>query len=138
MTFENERKYIEEEFSDNWTSSTTPIKYSNVNGLVKGTSIVKDSTGLSQWCRLEIVNTNADNVVVGGGTIRHEGEIVVNIFVKTGTGTDTARELCDDVIDIFNNKTFDDVNCTASIVTTEGDIDGFFMMSVSTPYYRDA
>ena len=138
MSFENERKNIEEELLATWNSTNTPVKFSNVNGLVKGTSMVKESTGLSQWCRLQIVNADAENTVVGSGVIRNSGFIVASIFVKSGTGTDTARELCDDVVTIFQNKSFDGIRCQASTVTTEGDNEGFYQMLVSTAYFRDA
>lgn len=135
--FENERQNIEEEFVAGWTSATTPIKFENVNGLVSGTDMLKDDKGLTQWCRITILNAASSNMVIGGTTVRHAGDIIVNVWVKSGTGTDTARELCDDVYDIFNNANFDGIQCHSSYVTTEGDVEGWFQMTVSTPYTRD-
>lgn len=137
MTFELERKNIEEEFAAGWTSATTPIAYDNVKGLVKGTAMVKDSTGLAEWVRLEIINGPSDNVAIGGSPVRHTGTIVVNIFVKSGTGTDRARELADTVRGIFNNTSFDGIQCFATSLDTIGDNEGFYQMTCITPYYRD-
>tara|TARA_R100001530_G_scaffold81934_1_gene57173 strand:- start:1041 stop:1457 length:417 start_codon:yes stop_codon:yes gene_type:complete len=136
MTFELERKNIEEEFAGTWNSTTTPVAYSNIRGIVSGTSILKNSTGLDEWARLEIVNASSDNAVIGGSSVQHVGTIVVNIFVKSGTGTDRARELADTVRGIFNNASFDGIQCEATYLTTVGDIEGFYQLSVVTPYSR--
>ena len=135
--YETERQYIESRFNTNWTSATTPIKFDNVNGLLKGTASLADARGHTEWVRLSIASGESLTATVGGTTTRHPGVIVVNVFTQSGAGTDRARELCDDVFDIFNNETFNGINCQASYATTEGDVDGFYQMTVSTPFYRD-
>jgi hypothetical protein len=135
--FEVERQSIEDEFNTGWVSSTCPIKFQNLNGLVKGTSMINDVKGLTKWCRLEILPAASNNAVVGGTTIRHFGNIVINLFTKSGTGSDTIRELADDVYDIFKNKTFDGIHCEAPFFTIEGNNEEWFQATVTIPYYRD-
>jgi hypothetical protein len=135
--FENERQHIEEEFNSNWTSTACPIQVDNVNGLVSGTDIIKDVKGLDKWCRLTILNAISNNVGLGGTMVRHMGDIVINIFTKTGTGTDVARELADDVYDIFVNKSFDTIRCEAPYMNIEGEIDEWYQLTVTVPFIRD-
>lgn len=140
MSFMNERKVIEQAFLTGWDSQTTPVKFDNVAGLTQGNGSVKDETKLSEWCWMSIDTTDAQRADINAKLlVRYTGAILVNVFVKAGTGTDRARELAFAVATLLQNKQIEDVNTRAAMFVNIGGLPdaSFYQVSVRIPFYRD-
>lgn len=135
--YETERADIESRVTSILTTTTTPVKFDNVSHLLKGTTALETVNGLSEWVRVTILNNDSETVEVGGSRTRHNGEIVFSIFVASGTGTDRARELADDLFDGFVNVNFGTIQTQTPSVSRVGDEDGFYHLQVIVPFYRD-
>lgn len=138
MSFEQHREYIEGRFNTNFATATTPVQYDNVDFLVSGTSTLKSNKGLDEWCRLTIIPGNTTNQTVGATRQRSIGVITVQVFTKSGTGSDRARALSDSIKTVFENKSFNGVRTHATSISRIGDSDGYLQINVSTPFYVDA
>ena len=101
MKYAEQRAAIETKFMAGWDSNTTPVKFENTVGLVKGSSAVQDETKLNEWCMLRIVNQSADNGAINGKMVRHYGAIFVTVFTKAGIGSNRGRVLADKVADVM-------------------------------------
>ena len=135
--YETERSDIEQRVLSVINSTNTPIKFDNVQHLVKGTSVVETVNGLSEYIRVTILNNDSETIEIGGTRTRHNGEILFSIFVTSGTGTDRARELADDLYDGFKNRAIGTVQTQTPTVNRIGDDEGFYHLQVSVPFYRD-
>ena len=135
--YETERADIEQRVLTVVSSATTPVKFDNVQHLVKGTGTVETVNGLSEFIRVNILNNDSETVEIGGTRTRHNGEILFSIFVTSGTGTDRARKLADDLYDGFKNRAIGTVQTQTPRVTRVGDSEGFYSLQVSVPFYRD-
>jgi hypothetical protein len=129
MSFEAERIAIETRFKSNWDHVNTPVKFENVEYKpVPGTAFV------------ELYVVDGDSEIVGLSTTtlhRNVGIISVRINTPLGQGTRKARELADLAAAIFRSTTFSGIICRASSITRLGEIDGWYVHVVSTPFYRD-
>lgn len=140
MSFNDERSTIEKAFMAGWDSSATPVKFDNVAGLTQGNTNLKDETKLNEWCWLSIDTTDAQRADINAKfLVRYTGAILVNIFVKAGTGTDRARELAYNVATLLQEKQIDDVNTRAAMFVNIGARadSSFYQVSVRIPFYRD-
>ena len=129
MSYNTQRAAIEGRFQTYWTS--TNIKWANVRF-----DIPVDN---SSWVALQVVDGFCYNDAFGGLRQRHEGLIVVQIYVKEGKGTNTAYTLGDAALAIFSNKVFSGVHCNASYIRDLGadsEWKGWYRLDCITPFYR--
>ena len=138
MSFETHRQHIEDRFNTNFATGTTPVQYDNVDFLISGSSTLADNKGLDEWCRLTIIPGETTNQTVGATRQRSVGVIIVQVFTKTGTGSDRARAIADSIKTVFENKSFNGVRTHATSISRIGDSDGYLQINVSTPFYVDA
>ena len=138
MSFEQHRQFIEDQFNTNFATSTTPVQYDNIDFLVKGSSTLKSNKGLDEWCRLTIIPGETTNETIGATRQRSVGVIIVQVFTKSGTGSDRARAIADSIKTGFQNKSFNGVRTHATSISRIGDSDGYLQFNVSTPFYVDA
>lgn len=141
MTFKSERQAVTDKFMEAWNADDTPVKMDNVNGLMKnGDSKIKSDSGLDEFCHLRILPNSANRADINAiKRIRYTGNIVVNVFVKAGSGTDRARELADKVAVIFGDTGFDNIVTRSASFTNQGQTpdSSFYQITVMIPYYRD-
>lgn len=135
--FEEERKVIEQRFRNNFDTVACPLQYENTTSLKQGSTTIKDVKSLDKWVRLQILQTAAEQVDVGGIQDRYRGIIQVSIFTKEGIGSNLSRKIADEVIPIFNRQVFDGIVCRSSQLANVPALNGWVQLVVSTEYYRD-
>lgn len=141
MTYQAERSSIEKRLLDNL--SDVYVQFDNVLGLVDsaGTS-VDNEQNLSEWVRLTILTNDSQQAELGTKFTRQNGLISIQVFVKTGTGTQRARVLAESIRTIFHIVQFDDIITRAGSMTVigeqtgTGDTDNFYQLNIDIPYHR--
>lgn len=141
MTFQAERSSIEKRLLDNL--SDVYVQFDNVLGLVDSAgNSVDNEQNLSEWVRLTILTNDSQQAELGTKFTRQEGIISVQIFVKTGTGTQRARVITESIRTIFHIVQFDDITTRAGSTTVvgeqtgTGDTDNFYQINIDFPYHR--
>lgn len=134
-SFAAERPAIESRFATQFIAA--PISFDNV---ADSAAVTAAKQAGSPWVRLAIINGESRTAgVAGDGDIRieHQGQIVVQVFVRDGTGTATARSLADAAAAVFRHARFDGIACFSPSMQIVGN-DGFgcYQINVSTPYRR--
>lgn len=130
MSYEAERADIENRFATLW-GATTPVAYSNV---------AFKPPADAEWARLTILDNTTDEIGIGqpGAQLyRFQGLIVVSLFAPLNKGEKRARQLADQVFQIFKAADFGSVTSWAPYVTVVGESDGYFQVNVTTNFKRD-
>lgn len=96
---------------ENWT--TTPLRYDNA-----GMSPELDGSGNPvPWVLVEVVGNTLDQVSFGAGTAaanrwREQGQLLLYVFVESGSGSLLARQYADDLMAMFRGLELDpDIWC---------------------------
>lgn len=139
MTFQAERASIEQRLLNNL--SDVYIQFDNVLGLVDSAGNKVDTEqALAEWVNLTILTNVSEHAEIGGKFTRQNGLISVQVFVRTGTGTQRARVLAESIRTIFHIVQFDDITTRAGTMTvigeSAGDTDSFYQINLDFPYYR--
>jgi hypothetical protein len=63
------------------------------------------------WIRTFLNLHTSENGVIGsqmseGTYVKHEGDYIISIFIKTDTGTSLASKITNELVTLFQNKTF--------------------------------
>lgn len=128
MSYDAERASIEGRLKTNWTS--TPIKFENVAYTPAATTVA--------FIELMIVNSQSIQASIGSPALyRHPGSISINVRTRLQVGSKQGRVYADTLSGIFRGKEFDGITCRAPKVTRLGEIEGWFVLNVSIPFYRD-
>ena len=129
MTWENEIEAIESRFNTVWSASpNTPIRFENDP---------RPAPDSGEWVKCVVIPATAERSTLGIKNHRFTGFININIFVSKGTGTNRARTLADLASAIFRDTEFSGIVCRSPNITTIGDVEGFYQINVSVPYWRD-
>lgn len=134
------RQAVETQFLSGWDTVTTPVKLDNSQGLLKGTGRIHDESNLTEWCHLSIFPSSANQVDMNAlKMVRSTGTIFVNVFVKSGEGTDRAWVLADKVASLLQLNKFDAVLTRAAVADNMGQTpdNSFYQVTVKIPYQRD-
>lgn len=131
MSFATEANAIRSRFSTEW-GATTSIAWPNV--------AFTPTTGTA-WVRLSILPSGADQAeigVAGSRTFRHDGTVLIEVFVPENSGDGQARTYAEQAAAIFRGVTAGGVRYGAPHTVTNGnDGAGWFVVSVWCPYMRD-
>jgi len=133
-----ERKLLEMAFDDAWLNGAfvfVPVSYSNIE--------FNPPINNEAWISFRLGVDDADIISLGNNKIvRHDAEIVVDIYVNQGEGTNEAREIADEVVSILRNKQFS--SAEAGTVTTRipdvapiGVDESYYRLQIVVPYERD-
>ena len=143
MSFETVRETVVTEFLDNWNTTTTPVKFDNLDAYIKGTGAVESIVdgGLTEFVHFYIRENEVEQADIGATNprIRRRGRIIAQLFIQEGNGTDRLRQLADLFSPIFQRKQFPGIQFrSAKLVDVgpEGN-EGFYQMNVIIDYYRD-
>jgi len=135
MSFQDERRAIEDRFQTLWAAKTK-IRWENIPWEEPKTD--------PEWVSLSITNGDGEQIELRENALhRFSGTIIVQVFTKEMTGTNRARELANDVATIFRRAEFSK-GASGTIVTrttsirTIGINSGWFQMNAVTPFIRDA
>jgi hypothetical protein len=134
-TFAQERPAIESRFATLFTSA--PIAFENAPD---SPALAAAKAAGDPWVRLTIVNGESRTAGIAGPgdvLVEHAGRIVVQVFVRDGTGTATARGLADAAAAVFQHARFEGIRSYSAGVNAIGnDGHGYYQINVSTPYRR--
>lgn len=138
QSFSEERQTIETHFSENFDSEQAPVKFDNVDFLLQGnTRLSNEQQVENTWVRLNIQNDLSNNVVVGNKRVRNNGAVVISVFTRENQGTNDARDLVDQLVDVFNNQTVNGISFSATSVNTLPATNGWYSFVLTTDYYWD-
>ena len=126
-SYQTQRAAIENYFKSVW-NDTTIILWENTRQTPPNSTYVHVSTtnGLAQATSL-------------GTTQIHKsvGIFTVQLFVKKGAGLGEAYNLADIIVNAFSHKQLDSIQFQIPNITEVGEIDEFYQLNVSCPFYRN-
>jgi hypothetical protein len=134
VSFEDERRAIENRFSANYSS--TGIKYENVPF---------DQPAAASWVALTLLTGEGIQASIGTGSgsrlRRFSGIIQIDVYTVEDGGTKTARDLADSISTIFDNVQFSagssgTITTRVPFFTTLGVENGWHHSVVSVAYHR--
>jgi len=138
--FETATEVLIERFATQWATlhaSDCPVAYPNVP--FDPSSDYKENLHIG-WCRFTINVGDAFPASTSGQQMRLRtvGEIVVQVFVESGTGDRVAAQIADDVFDALTYVVVSGVRLMASRVQPIGqDPGGWYQVNVTTPFLYD-
>lgn len=134
MSFADERQALESYFSDNW--ETTSVKYQNVPF---------DQPKNTAWVSFAILPGQGEQKDLADAPLyRYAGVIQVDIFVPVRVGTESLRDLADEVAELFRNQQIESGNSGVITCRLPGlqmvgveSQHGFYRGILTIPYQRD-
>lgn len=134
-TFAEELPAIHDRFLSLFTAA--PISFDNS---ADSPELKSAKAAGEPWVRLTIVNGDSRSAGIAGENdilVEHFGRIVVQVFVRDGTGTAAARAIADAAAAVFQHARFDGIRSYAAAIRTVGnDGHGYYQINISTPYRR--
>ena len=130
MTFSAERRAVETYFAAHWTAC--PVAYQNVPFTPPDDQV---------YVRLAVAPGSSQLVGLGRPKLhRHQGSIIAQVSVASGTGGSAALALADRVVGLFRDQVIGGlVHCRSPrVAVDDGGDAGRFEIAVITPYWRDA
>lgn len=93
-----------------------------------------------RWIRTQLILLDSSNGIIGAQNesnpyIRHVGEFVISVFTKLNIGTKVASDISDELITLFQNKTFSGI--WTRVVDTKklgDDTFGYYHINLSFPF----
>jgi len=126
MTYKDETIAVESRFAAAFTACN--VKYSNVDFQpVAGTA----------WAELRVVVADSVHAEIGTGLHRNAGIISVNIYEPRGTGTAQGKYKADLAAAVFRSQQFNGITCRSPKVVEVGEVNEWYVINMSVPYYRD-
>jgi Bacteriophage related domain of unknown function len=127
VSFLSEQSAIETLFALSWTA--TPIAEDNTDF---------NPSALTEWVRIVVLNADGQVASLGDDPlIRYRGIVVVQIFVKSGTGWGRSMTLADLVTPIFKNVRLGSIQLGVPSPNRVGPSGGWYQVNVDCPYYRE-
>lgn len=128
-TYSDQREIIESYFKQVW-DDTCPILWNNTR---------KSPPKSGRWIRFNILNGEGNQVSIGSTPLhRNAGLVSVQIFVKKGVGASQSYQLVDLIVAAFKRKQLDSVQFRTPSVLEVGEIDEWFQVNVTCPFYRNS
>ena len=128
---DNLRSTIEAKFKAEW--SATPA--ANID--FGDNSFSFETPISSSWVRLSINIIDNVNAEIGTKFQRASGIITVQCFTKIGIGEKDSNSLMDSAIAIFQNKSFNGINCYAMVPVKIGAQDNWFQQNAKFNFTYD-
>jgi hypothetical protein len=123
------KKNVAEEGEPEDLQPITPIAWPNVD--------YAPTVGVP-WVRFNVIPGESGRAALGKDFVRHVGVIMIQIFTPLGSGEMTARDLADEVTDIYRGAMLSGFRFgEPSISRTGPDGEGWFMATATIPYQRD-
>ena len=128
-SYTDEAITIMREVASEWTG-TTPIAWPNTDLEPDGAAHI----------RVVIANQTAFNADIADGahTVRYPGLLVFEIRYPIGGGEGPALEDADDLAALFRNRNLGGLRFRAPTVRRLGSTDGYYLVQVDCPFYRDS
>lgn len=132
LSYADEERAIHERLTTNWT--TTPIKYGDV----------PFQQPEAEWIAVWIQNTEARQIDLGVSNplVRHDGQIVMQVFSPASKGVRLAKQYADTLGAIFAGQQFSagssgTIRCRRATVRTLDAKNGWAQVNVEIPFSRD-
>lgn len=136
MWTEKLRKLIEGKIKSDWV--LTPLSAIDFGD---NSNAFKPPVDGSPWIRVSIDVFGSENAEVGKRFQKHDGLIVVQCFVKTGSGESFVNKMNDAIGTIFQNKDFMDgvnkLSCDCMSPVYVGDKDNWFQKNAKVTFRYD-
>jgi len=128
MSFENECALLEARFASSW-STFSPIDWDNTDYKpVSGTSYVE----------FRVINGFSTQASTGASQLfRSDGVVHVKCMLEKSEGRKEADQFTDKAAGIFRGWRSSGLTCRAPYVTRIGELDGWYQLLVTVPYFRD-
>jgi len=128
MSYEDANAAIEARLNTQWAAATS-IKYENVEfEPIPGTPYIE----------LEIVWTDSRQASIETTPLhRATGIISINIYTALNIGTKTADDYGDTIAGIFRGVQFSGITCRSPVPAKIGEMDGWYVLNISTEFYYD-
>lgn len=145
MSFEDQRKAIYQRFSTQWAltsyAATVPVVYENQPYKDTKGNDVHVSTG--PWIFISIQDGEGNQAgIANNPLLRYAGIILVQIFVREGSGISESRKIADVIEPIFRrvqllygNSGY--ITCGIPYTSYTGTQDGWYQRNLIIPFSRD-
>jgi len=128
MSFEDECALLEARFASSW-ATFSPIDWDNFHY----TPVTK-----TPYVEFRVIPGFALQVSTGASqTYRSDGVIHVKCFLEENDGRKSADQYADKAAGIFRGWRSSGLTCRAPYVTRIGELDGWYQLLVTVPYFRD-
>ena len=127
MSFDTLRKAVIDQFDASWSGSQVS----------RGGNDDFDPPSSGTWVRIQVVPFGSENADVGGTLHRTIGEIVVQCFAPAKSGEKALLDMVDEVTSIFQNKTFNGVECFATSLVRVGASGDWYQFNANTEFKYD-
>ncbi|MCM1497283.1 MAG: hypothetical protein NC124_02340 [Clostridium sp.] len=125
MTTINEaKKLLQEYFIEKW-DGRTPISYDNANDKLAETN--------KPWVRISVRTTAGGQESLGSPgnrMFRRQGFMYFQIFTRSGTKTETSDKLVQDILDIFDGVTVENILIRSGSPTYTGNDGKWYQQNV--------
>lgn len=131
-----EKLYVQ--FKDNWDYNAIPMQGTNVQKATGASG--KDLTSLTEFVRFQVFMPDVVQNEMSTGNIRKRINGFVNVthFAKSGRGDRLSYRALDDAKAIFENpNTLDGIVFRPASINTIGEIEGYFQLVLTIPFYVD-
>jgi len=127
MSYQAETIAIESRFASGFTACL--VKYSNVNF---------EPTAGTAWAELRVIVADSIRASIGDTNLhRNVGIISVNIFEPRGIGTAAGKLKADLAAAVFRSQSFSGITCRSPKVVEVGEVEEWYVINMSVPYFRD-
>lgn len=90
------------------------------------------------WCRTYVVDGDGFNAAIGEDCIRRTGLVIVQVFTPTHIGSTQARQLADDISNLFINSRDGDIQYYVPYIVRVGYIDKIYQLNINIPFIQDS
>jgi hypothetical protein len=133
MSYQSAHSTIRTRFADEWAivQPTIPVAYPNV---------AFTPPAAAPWVRLSITDATAKQVSLGAAQNyhRHNGLVMIEVFVPVATGDSTALTLADDAADIFRSWQSVGLQFRTPSIRTLGSDGTWYQVNVLIEFWRDS
>ena len=128
--YQDERVVIEGHFKNTW-NDFAPVLFENVR---------KAPPKTGPWVRFQIQNGEKVQASIGTSQLhRNTGQVIIQVFVKKGTGIGKLHDMVDMAINCFDTVQLDSIQFRAAYKLLVGDVgDEYYQINVIAPYYRNS
>ena len=136
MAYETIIQTIEETFDANWDVNVTPVRVPNVQKILGTTT--RSVAELDTFVDFQIFPTQGVQAEMATNPFKRvTGFVLFGVYVKSGHGTRPAYTLIDQLKDIFELTTYNNITFRVGTVTVVGESEGFFQLSINIPFYTN-
>jgi hypothetical protein len=132
--FREEREAIELRLVNRFDTGLVPVQYSNTNFLKRGTETIPTPYKGEAFIRLNILGNTSTRPEITRKINQMNSSIDFNIFTRQDQGSNRAREIADQLFDIFNATEFNGIITGAATLRELPPNNGWYNMNLNIPF----